>query len=136
MKKLIYFWIKSRKSSINLARLVFLSSIALNYIGTEIFFLTDIDITSHGLIPTYMGILSLYFYHEAIIDKTKGRFRKAVVYLISFWVITAILLIISLRSYFLEIMKCRLVLISSLLIFIILIVKMLLYRRKLEKKSS
>ena len=115
--------IKEQQSSIRLARIVFFISIVLSALGTG---LLPIDITLHGVVPTFIGIISLYLYQEAIVLNKDDR---RAFHLFAYWLIAFVIYLLSGCACYLCVMKARMVLISSIAIYLFLLWRLLKNRK-------
>jgi len=112
---------KSFKSSIKLALILYGASLALTFIGMASL---PIDITVHGVIPTFLGIISLYLYQDAVATKTIPKFMNGAAHIALFLFLGAILLIANTCMCEIGTMKVRVVLFTVPLIGLIMIFRM------------
>ena len=117
----VNFLTKPYQSSIGLAVGIFVISIAMSFIGEALPF--PFDITLHGFIPTIVGILSLYFYQDAVYRKSKSGFSSVAVDLVFYWLFASIVFLLSICLCELGELKEKMVMISAPTIFVIYLVR-------------
>ncbi len=120
---------KRHRGSLKLALIVFAASIALTLI--EMASLLPIDITAHGVIPTFLGIVSLYLFQDAIANRTILLFRKGAAYIVLYFLMGIIIFITSNCMCEIGTMKTRVVLFTMPVFGL-----MMMFRMKWPKRTS
>ena len=115
-------YFKRHRGSLKLALIVFGASLALTIIG--IAWTLPIDITAHGVIPTFLGIVSLYLFQDAIANKTILRFRNGVAYIVLFFLLGIIVLVANNCMCEIGTMKTRMVLLTMLVFGLMMMIRM------------
>lgn len=113
-------------SSVRIALILFGASLALTFIGMASL---PIDVTVHGVIPTFLGIISLYFYQDAIATMSIPKFMNGVAFIALFFFLGSILLIANNCMCEIGVMKTRMVLFTVPVIGLIMIFRMKWPRR-------
>jgi len=118
---------KLHRGSLKLTLIVFGASLALTFIGMAL--TLPIDITAHGVIPTCLGIVSLYLFQDAIASKTVRRFRNGAAYIALYILLGIIVLVANNCMCEIGTMKTRLVLFTAPVFGLMMIIRMKWPRR-------
>ncbi len=123
------WWCKRYGGSLKPALIMFGASLALTFIGMALDL--PIDVTAHGVIPTCLGIVSLYLFQDAIATRTILRLRNGVAFIVLYFLLGIIVFVANNCMCGIGTLKTRMMLFTMPVIGL-----MMMFRMKWPKRTS